>query len=186
MNASKEPWMSHSFLINFLLFGKKYLWKELVRRSPSDGFQYSRIEEIDRIYDFLANLNPKFDIVRGHTLGQRPIPSLMEVFSKIHHVEDCTSARSISTTFTTNFAAFNVRSSTSGSDKHNGKQIPICENCNDISIHVPDIAGGKLYFILHNVSLIQDHFIQNAPYESLHYMLLSLYRVRVFILFVQV
>ena len=27
--------------------------------------QYSRIEEVDKIYVFLAGLNPKFDIVAG-------------------------------------------------------------------------------------------------------------------------
>ena len=74
------------------------LCKELVWRDPTDGLQYSRIKEVDRIYDFLAGLNPKFDVIRGHILGQRPIPSLMEVCSEIRLEEDHTSAMNISTT----------------------------------------------------------------------------------------
>ena len=58
------------------------LGRELVWNSSNDGVQYSRFEEVDRIYDFLAGLNSKFDIVREHILGQRPIPSLMEVYLK--------------------------------------------------------------------------------------------------------
>ena len=37
-----------------------------------------------------------------------------------------------------------------------------------------------LYFICHNVSLIEDHCMQNAPYESLHY------DVQIFLLLAQV
>ena len=91
--------------------------------------QYSRIEEIEKIYDFLVGLNPKFDVVQGHILGQRSIPSLMEVYYEIRLKEDRTSAMSISTTPTIDSAAFIARSSTSGSDKHNGKPVPVCEHC---------------------------------------------------------
>ena len=77
------------------------LCRKLLWNIPNGGVQYSRIEEIDRIYDVLsylnpkfdvvcghildniydvlADLNPKFDVVRGHILGQRL--SLMEVYS---------------------------------------------------------------------------------------------------------
>ena len=90
----------------------------------------SRIEEIDKIYDLHAGLNPKFDVVQGCILCQRPIPSLMEVCSKIHLKEYRTSAMNISATRNTiYFAAFSARSFTSGSHKHNGKPVPVCEHC---------------------------------------------------------
>ena len=53
----------------------------------------------------------------------------MEVCSKIHLEEDRTSAMNISITPTIDFAAFSARSSNSGSDKHNGKPIPVYEHC---------------------------------------------------------
>ena len=84
--------MSHPFLISSLIWQEMNLCRELIWRDPSDGLQYNRIEEIDRIYDFLVGLNPEFDVVRGRILGQRLIPSLMEVYSEIHLKEDCTSA----------------------------------------------------------------------------------------------
>ena len=69
MNASKEPWMLHSFLISSLIWQKMDLCTEQVWSSPSNGLQYSKIEEIDNIYDFRAGLNPMFDVVRGCILG---------------------------------------------------------------------------------------------------------------------
>ncbi|KAL4030907.1 hypothetical protein IC575_009161 [Cucumis melo] len=125
MNASKESWMSHNF------FNKlSYLTRNLLMQKTSlgDDLQYSRMEEIDRIYGFLVGLNPKFDIVRGHILHQRPIPSLMEVYYEIRLEENCTSAMSILATPNIDFAAFSARSSNSGSDKHDRKPIPVCEN----------------------------------------------------------
>ena len=79
--------------------------------------QYSRIEEIDKFYDFLVGLSPKFDVVQGRILGKRLIPSLMEICSEICLKEDCTSAMNISTTPATESLAFSVRSSTSGSER---------------------------------------------------------------------
>ncbi|KAL0557503.1 hypothetical protein IC582_006047 [Cucumis melo] len=106
------------------------IWQEMsLCRDPTNGLQYSRIEKVDRIYDFLTGLNPKFDVVRGHILGKRPIPSLMEVCSEICLEEDRTSAMNISTTPSIDSVAFTARSSTSGNDKHNGKPIPIREPC---------------------------------------------------------
>ncbi|KAL0545233.1 hypothetical protein IC582_020383 [Cucumis melo] len=112
-----------------LIWQEMDLYRELVWRDPTDGLQYSRIEEVDRIYDFLACLNFKFDVVRGRILSQRPIPSLMEVCYEIRLKEDRTSAMNISATPSIGSTAFSVRSSTSGNDKHNGKPIPICEHC---------------------------------------------------------
>ncbi|KAA0033436.1 putative mitochondrial protein [Cucumis melo var. makuwa] len=40
------------------------LCMEIVWNCPSDGIQHSRIEEIDRIYVFLAGLYSKFDVVQ--------------------------------------------------------------------------------------------------------------------------
>ncbi|TYK06446.1 Beta-galactosidase [Cucumis melo var. makuwa] len=104
------------------------MYSENRRTSLGDDLQYSRMEEIDRIYGFLVGLNPKFDIVRGHILHQRPIPSLMEVYYEIRLEENCTSAMSILATPNIDFAAFSARSSNSGSDKHDRKPIPVCEN----------------------------------------------------------
>ncbi|KAL0555969.1 hypothetical protein IC582_004472 [Cucumis melo] len=101
-----------------LIWQEMDLCKELVWRDLTDGLQYSRIEEVNRIYDFLAGLNPKFDVVRGRILGQRPIPSLMEVCSEISLEKDRTSDMNISTTPSINSAAFSARSSTSGNYKH--------------------------------------------------------------------
>ena len=86
------------------IFGTQLVW-----RDPTDGVQYSRIEENDRIYDFLAGLNPKFDVVRGRILGQIPISSLMEVCSEIRLEEDRTSAMNIFATPTIDSAAFSAR-----------------------------------------------------------------------------
>ncbi|KAA0052085.1 Retrovirus-related Pol polyprotein from transposon TNT 1-94 [Cucumis melo var. makuwa] len=105
------------------------LCRELVWSSPSDGLQCFRIEEIDKIYDFLADLSPKFDVVQGRILGERLILYLMEVCYEIYLEEDRASAISISETPTIDSVAFSVRSSSSGSDKHNGKSIPVYEHC---------------------------------------------------------
>ena len=85
------------------------MFRELVHSSPSDGLQYSRIEEIDIIYDFLVGFNPKFDVVRGRILGQRSIPSLMEVCFEIHLEKDRISDMNISTTPTIDSATFNAK-----------------------------------------------------------------------------
>ena len=50
------------------------LCREIVKNTPNDGTQNARLEEIDRIYDFLAGLNPKFDIVCGRYLARDPFP----------------------------------------------------------------------------------------------------------------
>ncbi|KAA0051025.1 UBN2_3 domain-containing protein [Cucumis melo var. makuwa] len=94
-----------------------------------DGIQYSRIEVIHRIYDFLDALNLKFDVVLGRILGQRPIPFLMEVCSDVRLEEDHTSAMNTLPVPAIDSVVFNVRSSTHDSKKHNGKSIPICEHC---------------------------------------------------------
>ena len=77
----------------------------------------SRVAEIDRIYDFLAGLNSKFDIVHGCILGQRPILSLMEVCYEIRLEENHTNAMNSSTILAIDSVAFSARSFTSGSEK---------------------------------------------------------------------
>ena len=86
---------------------------------PNDGIQYVKLEEADRIYNFLAGLNPKFDIVCGRILGQRPLPSLMEVCFQVRLKEDRTNVMGVLTTPTTDSTAFSARSSNHDNDKNN-------------------------------------------------------------------
>ncbi|KAA0054884.1 Beta-galactosidase [Cucumis melo var. makuwa] len=105
------------------------LCRETVWDTPNDSTQYAKLEEADRVYDFLAGLNPKFDNVCGRILGQRPLPSLMEVCFEVRLEEDRTNAMSVLTTPTIDSAAFSARFSNHDSDKNNGKSIPVCEHC---------------------------------------------------------
>ncbi|TYK15302.1 UBN2_3 domain-containing protein [Cucumis melo var. makuwa] len=50
------------------------LCKEIVWNCSSDGIQHSRIEEIDRIYNFLAGPHSKFDIDRTSAMSILPTP----------------------------------------------------------------------------------------------------------------
>ncbi|KAA0046032.1 Beta-galactosidase [Cucumis melo var. makuwa] len=68
------------------------LCRETVWDTPNDSTQYAKLEEADRVYDFLAGLNPKFDNVCGRILEQRPLPSLMEVCFEVRLEEDRTNA----------------------------------------------------------------------------------------------
>ncbi|KAA0064303.1 Retrovirus-related Pol polyprotein from transposon TNT 1-94 [Cucumis melo var. makuwa] len=71
------------------------LCRETVWDTPNDDTQYAKLEEVDRVYDFLARLNPKFDTVCGRILGQRPLPSLMEVCFEVRLEEDRTNAMGV-------------------------------------------------------------------------------------------
>ncbi|TYK05779.1 Beta-galactosidase [Cucumis melo var. makuwa] len=102
---------------------------ETIWDTPNDGTQYAILEEADHVYDFLVGLNPKFDNVCGRILGQRPLPSLMEVCFEVCLEEDRTNAMGVLTTPTIDSAAFSTRSSNHDSDKNNGKSIPMCEHC---------------------------------------------------------
>ena len=44
-------------------------------------------KEYDKVYLFLAGLNKELDEVRGRILGQKPLPSLQEVFLEIRREE---------------------------------------------------------------------------------------------------
>ena len=112
-----------------LIWQEMDLCRELVWSSPSDSVRYSRVAKIVKIYDFLAGLNSKFDIVHGRILGQRSILSLMEVCSEILLEENRTNAMNSSTISAIDSTAFSARSPTSGSEKNNGKPIPVCDHC---------------------------------------------------------
>ncbi|KAA0035089.1 Beta-galactosidase [Cucumis melo var. makuwa] len=112
-----------------LLWQEMDLCRETVWDTPNDSTQYAKLEEADRVYDFLAGLNPKFDNVCGRILGQRPLPSLMEVCFEVRLEEDRTNAMGVLTTPTIDSAAFSARSSKHDSDKNNGKSILVCEHC---------------------------------------------------------
>lgn len=52
-----------------LIWQEMDLCIDIVWNCPNDDTQHSRIEEIDKIYDFLAGLNNKFDVVYGYLLS---------------------------------------------------------------------------------------------------------------------
>ncbi|KAA0039144.1 Beta-galactosidase [Cucumis melo var. makuwa] len=90
----------------FLLWQEMDLCRETVWDTSNDSTQYAKLEEVDRVYDFLAGLNHKFDNVCGRILGQRPLPSLMEVCFEVRLEEDRTNAMGVLTTPTIDSAAF--------------------------------------------------------------------------------
>lgn len=76
----------------------------------NDGIQYAKLEEAYCIYDFLAGLNPKFDI--ECILERRPLPSLVKACYEVCLEEERMNAMSILTTLATDFAVVGARSST--------------------------------------------------------------------------
>ena len=70
------------------------LYREIVWNCPNDGIQYS----------------PKFDIVCGRILNQRPIASLMKACYEVCLEEDRTSAMSSLINPVIDFVAFSARS----------------------------------------------------------------------------
>ncbi|KAA0066678.1 UBN2_3 domain-containing protein [Cucumis melo var. makuwa] len=78
-----------------LLWKEMDLCRETVWDTPNDDTQYAKLEEVDRVYDFLARLNPKFDTICGRILGQRPLPFLMEVCFEVRLEEDRTNAMGV-------------------------------------------------------------------------------------------
>ena len=69
------------------------LWQELdqfyddVWENSNDYARHKKGEENDWVYMFLASLNRNMDEVRGRILGQKPLPSIHEVFSEVSHEE---------------------------------------------------------------------------------------------------
>ncbi|KAL0539591.1 hypothetical protein IC582_023807 [Cucumis melo] len=125
-----------------LLWQEMDLYREIVWDTPNDDTQYAKLEEADRVYDFLAELNLIFDTVCGHILEQRPLPSLMEVCFEVRLEEDRTIAMGVLTMPTIDSAAFSTRTSNHDSDKNNGKSIPMCEHCKK-QWHTPRISIGN-------------------------------------------
>ncbi|KAA0059989.1 Cysteine-rich RLK (RECEPTOR-like protein kinase) 8 [Cucumis melo var. makuwa] len=107
-----------------LLWQEMDLCIETIWDTPNDGTQYAKLEEADHVYDFLTGLNPKFDIVCGGILGQKPLPSLMEVCFEVRLEENRTNAMGVLTTPTVGSVAFSAQSSNHDNDKINGKSIP--------------------------------------------------------------
>ncbi|TYK24463.1 Cysteine-rich RLK (RECEPTOR-like protein kinase) 8 [Cucumis melo var. makuwa] len=77
------------------------LFRETIRDTPNDSTQYAKLEEADRIYDFLV----------------------------VSALKRITNAMGVLTTPTIDSAAFSARSSNHDSDKNNGKPIHVCEHC---------------------------------------------------------
>ncbi|KAA0046572.1 Beta-galactosidase [Cucumis melo var. makuwa] len=94
-----------------LLWQEIDLCRETVWDTPNNSMQYAKLEEADRVYDFLQGLNPKFDNVCGRILGQRSLPFLMEVCFEVRLEEDRNNVMGVLTTHTIDFAAFSARSS---------------------------------------------------------------------------
>ena len=71
----------------------KNLWQELDHyrvfemKCSEDAATLKNFIEKDRVYDFLAGLNPEFDQVRVQILGREEIPSLEETISLIRAEE---------------------------------------------------------------------------------------------------
>lgn len=69
-NANRGAMDMTFFLTDSPLSGKKMdLCREIAWNCPRNGIEYYRIEEVNRIYVFLASLNLKFDIIRRRILG---------------------------------------------------------------------------------------------------------------------
>lgn len=69
------------------------LWQELDLnieeewKCLNDCSLYKKMQENERVYEFLAGLNRELDDVRGRILGQRPIPPTSEVFAEVRQEE---------------------------------------------------------------------------------------------------
>ncbi|XP_038885911.1 uncharacterized protein LOC120076218 [Benincasa hispida] len=63
----KQGTMDVTSYVNKLspLWKEMDLCQEIVWNCAQDGAQYLKIEEVDRVYDFLAGLNSKFNIVQS-------------------------------------------------------------------------------------------------------------------------
>ena len=56
-------------------------------KCSEDSQQYKKIVEKDRVYQFLLGLNKDLDNMRGRILSIKPLPSVKEVFLKVHREE---------------------------------------------------------------------------------------------------
>ncbi|KAA0025960.1 Cysteine-rich RLK (RECEPTOR-like protein kinase) 8 [Cucumis melo var. makuwa] len=98
---------------------------------------------LKRLMVFMTSLQDlilKFDTVCGRIFEQRPLPSLMEVCFEVRLEEDCTNAVGVLTTPTIDFVAFSAWSLDHGSDKNNGKPIPVCKKRSSNEKHISRCA----------------------------------------------
>jgi hypothetical protein len=71
------------------------IWQELDYLRPSamtcstDAVVQKKEIEEDRLYDFLAGLDPSLDQVRSRVLAQDPLPSVRNAFAFVCHEELC-------------------------------------------------------------------------------------------------
>lgn len=114
-----------------LIWQEMDLCREIVWNYPCGGVQYSKFEEVDLIYNFLVGLNSKFDLARGRIIGQKLIPSLMEVCSEVWLEKDHTSAMDIVTVSGIDSATFSAKSSSFEIEKQNWKLVSMCEHCKE-------------------------------------------------------
>ncbi|KAF7835224.1 Retrovirus-related Pol polyprotein from transposon RE1 [Senna tora] len=56
-------------------------------KCSEDAATYQKLVEKERIYKFLLGLNKSLDNIRGRILSVKPLPSLREVLSTVHHEE---------------------------------------------------------------------------------------------------
>ena len=68
-------------------------------------------------------------LVKDRILGQRPIPSLMEVCYEVRLQKDKVCAMNITTIYATVSTAFSAKLSGFDSEKQNEKQTLVCEHC---------------------------------------------------------
>ena len=116
------------------------LWQELDLNvdqewdCAGDNMRFKRRLEDERVFEFLAGLNPELDDVRGRILGRRPLPSTREVFAEVRREEK---RRQVmlkdtgSSVIGTEVSALVSKGSgaSSGSKHQQGQGRPWCENC---------------------------------------------------------
>ncbi|XP_075079811.1 uncharacterized protein LOC142165075 [Nicotiana tabacum] len=60
-----------------------YYYQDLQAKCINDAVLFQKLVEKERIYDFLAGLNPEYDQIRVQVLGKVPFPSLEDAYSYV-------------------------------------------------------------------------------------------------------
>ena len=69
------------------------LWQELDLyydgewKCGDDSKRFKRLQEKERVFEFLAGLNPNLDEVRGRVLNKEPLPAIREVYAYVRREE---------------------------------------------------------------------------------------------------
>ena len=112
----------------------KKLWQELDLfnnqqwHDPTDAKIYKKTLAKERIYDFLAGLNPSLDDVRGRILSLKPLPDIDEIFADVWREENIKQvmlgpSSSLPTTDSSTMVAKH-------NDSHNtGRNSLCCDHC---------------------------------------------------------